>query len=203
MKTKFMKFLKLIICCIGLSIVFHCNSSLIDNKSFDKLVYEESRKTIRYDSIVYGVKLGMTYDDFYYYVFKGNREGLFLPSRGGTMVKIDLNEGFDYPVQFDFFPNNIQGNSIPINEYKAHIHFKNYSIYNKEMSIDNLLEQTIRFFLKGYRGNKFIKVPNTDDIFVKYNYVKIDGNRKILIKPSSVMGELNILFRDLKPKVES
>ena len=198
-----MKFLKSIIGCIGISIIFSCNSSLIDNKSFDKLVNEESRRTIRYDSIVYGVKLGMTYDDFYYYAFKENREGLFLPSRGGTMVKIDFNEGFDYTVQFDFFPNNVQGNSTPINEYKAHIKFKNYSIYNKKMSIDNLLEQTLRFFLKGYKGNKFIKVPNTDDIFVKYNYVKIDSNRKILIKPSSVMGELNILFEDLKPKGQS
>ena len=65
-----MKFLKSIIGCIGLSIIFSCNSSLIDNKSFDKLVNEESRRTIRYDSIVYGVKLGMTYDDFYYYAFE-------------------------------------------------------------------------------------------------------------------------------------
>ena len=49
------------------------------------------------------------------------------------------------------------------------------------------------------KGNKFYKIPNDEDIFVRYNYVKIDGNRKILIKPSSAMNQLYILFEDLKP----
>ena len=44
-----------------------------------------------------------------------------------------------------------------------------------------------------------LKVPNNDDVFVKYNYIKIDANRLILIEPSSALNELNIVFEDLNP----
>ena len=50
----------------------------------------------------------MTYDEFNYYVFKENREGLFFPSMGGSMVKTYLKKGFDYPVQLDFYPKNVE-----------------------------------------------------------------------------------------------
>jgi hypothetical protein len=55
------------------------------------------------------------------------------------------------------------------------------------------------FFEEGYKGNKFIKVINNEDVFVKYNYIKIDSNRKITIIPSLPMNQLNILFENLKP----
>ena len=68
------------------------------------------------------------------------------------------------------------------------------------MTLSKLVKQSIQFFENGYKGNKFLKVPNNDDIFIKYNYVKIDGNRLILITPSSTLNELNIVFKDLEPE---
>ena len=67
------------------------------------------------------------------------------------------------------------------------------------MTLIKLLKQSIQFFENGYKGNKFLKVPNNDDVFVKYNYIKIDANRLILIEPSSALNELNIVFEDLNP----
>ena len=199
MKTKYFIFLIFIILSVGFLSIYSCESSILDSKSYQKLIKEETGKNHRYDSIVHGIRLGMTYEDFYYYVFKENRAGLFLPSRGGSMVKIDIDKGFDYPVQFDFFPQKIEGKAKPLKEYKAYISYKDFSTYNKQMSLNSLVDQTLRFFEKGYEGNKFYKIPNDEDIFVRYNYVKIDGNRKILIKPSSAMNQLYILFEDLKP----
>ena len=200
MKIKFLNFLILIILCVGLLNLYSCEPSILDKKSYSKLINDETGKNKRYDSIIYGVKLGMTYDEFNYYVFKENREGLFFPSMGGSMVKTYLKKGFDYPVQLDFYPKNVEGKSIPLKEYKAYIRYKDFSIYNKKMSLNNLLDQTLQSFEKGYKGNKFYKITNDQDIFVKYNYLKIDGNRKILIIPSSALNQLYILFEDLKPK---
>ena len=45
------------------------------------------------------------------------------------------------------------------------------------MSLNNLLDQTLQFFEKGYKEINFTKSQN-QDIFVKYNYLKIDGNEK-------------------------
>jgi len=198
MKINYLNFLILIVISIGVFNLYSCDY-IINKKSYKKILKGESCKTQRYDSIVYGVKLGMTYDDFYYYMWKENIDGIFFPSRAGSMVKTNLNEGFKYPVQFEFFPNNIEGKFIPIKEYKAFISYQKHSMYNKEMSLDNLLDQTLSFFEKGYKGNKFIKIPNNEDIFVKYNYIKIDCNRKISIVPSSALNQLNVFFEDLKP----
>ena len=49
---------------------------------------------------------------------------------GGSMVKTYLKKGFDYPVQLDFYPKNVEGKSIPLKEYKAYIRYKDFSIYN-------------------------------------------------------------------------
>ncbi|MAC93296.1 MAG: hypothetical protein CMC01_06290 [Flavobacteriaceae bacterium] len=198
MKIRYLNFLILIVISVGVLNLYSCES-IINKKINDNFLKEELCKTKRYDSIIYGVKLGMTYDDFYYYMWKENIDGIFFPSRGGSMVKTNLNEGFKYPVQFEFFPNNIEGKFIPIKEYKAFVSYQTYSMYNKEMSLDNLLDQTLNYFEEGYKGNKFFKIPNNEDIFVKYNYIKIDCNRKISIVPSSALNQLNIFFEDLKP----
>jgi hypothetical protein len=197
MKIKFRVFLN--IYCIGLLTLCSCESTLQNNKSLENLLSEESVKTQRHDSIVHGVKFGMNSEEFFNYVLKKNREGLFYPSGSGTMVTMDINKDFNYPVQFEFFPATMQNKFMPINEYKAIIRFKNLYSNKKEMSINNLLNQTLLFFEEGYKGNKFIKVINNEDVFVKYNYIKIDSNRKITIIPSLPMNQLNILFENLKP----
>ena len=201
MKNRYSIFFHFIVICIGLLNLFSCNpdsSTVIDKKSLDKLMVKETSRNQRFDSIVYGVKLGMSTYDFFDYVDKTYREGLFFPSRGNTRVKIELNKGFDYPVNFEFFPADIDGKSIK--QFNAGISYKNYSSYNQEMTLSKLVNQSIQFFENGYKGNKFLKVPNNDDIFIKYNYVKIDGNRLILITPSSTLNELNIVFKDLEPE---
>ena len=196
MKIKFIGFL--IIYYLGFLILYSCDSTFLNKKSLDNLLLEESIKPQRYDSIVMGVKFGMTSDEFFNYAKEKNEEGLFYPSRFGTMVTMDINKEFSYPVQFEFFPVTMQNKFMPIRKYKAILRFKDVYSNKKEMSLNNLLNQTLLFFEKGYKGNKFIRVPNDEDIFVKYNYIKIDSNRKITITPFLPMNQLNILFEDLK-----
>lgn len=201
MKNRYFNFFLLVIIYMGFFNLLSCDSdsSVIDEKSLEKLIIKETSRSQRYDSIVYGVKLGMSSDDFFYYVDKAHRDGLFYPSRGNKMVKIELSKGFDHPVNFEFFPANVQTNLTPLKQFKAGISYINYSTYNQDMTLIKLLKQSIQFFENGYKGNKFLKVPNNDDVFVKYNYVKIDANRLILIEPSSALNELNIVFEDLNP----
>ena len=196
MRIKFIGFL--IIYCFGFLILYSCDSTFLNKKSLENLYLEESIKPQRYDSIVMGVKFGMTSEEFFNYAKKKKDEGLFYPSRSGTMVALDINKEFNYTVQFEFFPVTMQNKFMPIRKYKAILRFKDVYSNKKEMSLNNLLNQTLLFFEKGYKGNKFIRVPNDEDIFVKYNYIKIDSNRKITIVPSLAMNQLNILFENLK-----
>ena len=197
MRIKFIGFL--IIYCFGFLILYSCDSTFLNKKSLENLYLEESIKPQRYDSIVMGVKFGMTSEEFFNYAKKKKDEGLFYPSRSGTMVALDINKEFNYTVQFEFFPVTMQNKFMPIRKYKAILRFKDLYSNKKEMSLNNLLNQTLLFFEKGYKGNTFIKVPNDEDVFVKYNYIKVDSNRKITITPFLAMNQLNILFEDLKP----
>lgn len=196
MRIKFTGFL--IIYCLGFLILYSCDSTFLNRKSLENLFLEESIKPQRYDSIVMGVKFGMTSEEFFNYAKKKKDEGFFYPSKSGTMVALDINKEFNYTVQFEFFPVTMQNKLMPIRKYKAILRFKDIYSNKKEMSINNLLNQTLLFFEKGYEGNKFIRVPNDEDVFVKYNYIKIDSNRKITITPFLPMNQLNILFEDLK-----
>ena len=67
MKNRFFNFSLLIIICVGLFNLYSCDLdlSVIDEKSLEKLIIKETSRNQRYDSIVYGVKLGMSSDDFF------------------------------------------------------------------------------------------------------------------------------------------
>ncbi len=186
----------LLIVVLGSILVLSCRHK----RSYNEVVKEEMKKNVRKDSIIYGIHLGMTYEDFYYYCWARNADGLFKPNTSGNAVTCEFKNKFSYPTVFEFFPSSdINNKLMPISKFKAIIRYKAYSHYNKDMSMENLLMETIDFFEKGYGGNKFFTIPNDEDIWVKYKYIKIDGNRKILLQPTYSEQELNILFEDLKP----
>ncbi|MEC7265254.1 MAG: hypothetical protein VXW38_16055, partial [Bacteroidota bacterium] len=148
-------------------------------------------------SLFYGVRLGMTYDDFYWYCFNKNLEGVFKPNIEGTAVVLSFTKNFGAPVDLEFFPK-VDGKYTPITKYRGVVRYKNFSFYNKEHHINNLISETIHFFEGGYGGNKFIAMPSKNNL-IKYDYVKIDGNRKIFISPAFEGDKIFVEFEDLKP----
>ncbi len=170
-----------------------------EKRSYEKVLKEELKKEMRNDSIIYGVHLGMTYDDFYHYCWARNVDGWFKPNEMGDAVICELSSGFNYPIIFEFFPVDITDNLKPINEFRVLIRYKGFSHYNENMSMENLVKDVISYFEKGYRGNTFFAIPNTDNPMIKNNYVKIDGNRRITLIPSYLGQELFVQFVDLKP----
>lgn len=170
-------------------------SSCVQKKNYEEVVKDELARGIRYDSIVYGVRLGMTYDEFFSYCFDKNIEGVFKPNNSGTSVKTVIEEGYNSPVVLEFYPQSNQNNGV-ITIYNATLKYKEFSHYNKNYSIENLLNETIRAFEKGYKGNDFFTIPHENKL-LKYNYIKIDGNRKITVKPTFGGDQLIIKFEDL------
>ena len=165
--------------------------------SYDEIVKEELARGVRFDSVAHGINLGMTFNDFKRICFLQNREGVFKPNSGGHAVQLTITDGFRYPVYFEFFPADIIGQYDTIVKYDASIKYKNYSNFNEEMNIERLVKETIAFFEEGYQGRSFIGIPNTKDPWVKSDFVKVDGNRKITLLPVYMGIELIIEFEDL------
>lgn len=169
------------------------------NPSYNEVLEEELASNVRHDSIIYGVKLGMTYDDFHFYCWNQHLEGVFMPGGFGDAVKVEITEEVHSPLIVEFFPADVNDKFEPIKKYRVSVAFKNYSQYNKATSMENLVKETMRFFEDGYGGRKFIPVPNTTNVLIKNNFIKVDGNRKITLYPEFKGHKLEIIFEDLKP----
>jgi len=171
---------------------FSCSEKII----FEEIISDELAKEIRYDSLIYGIHFGMTNKEFSEYCTDMNREKIFMPNQNGSTVRLNLQDGFGAPVHFDFFPDFENGGKIT--KINASLQFRDFSYYNKNYAIENLLIEAKKNFERGYGGNKFLEMPHENSL-LKYQYVKIDGNRKIVLSPNFDGQLLNVVFEDLNP----
>jgi len=177
---------------ILLTIVFTASCSR--KVTMDEYVTKELERNIRQDSLIYGVHFGMTGEEFAKYCTGMNQKKIFMPSPTGTTVRLEISNVFDTPLYFDFFPVLI-GNS-PIRKVNASMKYKNFSYYDEKYKMENLVNKAIQYFEEGYGGNGFFSIPHENKL-LKFMYVKIDGNRKILLKPTFEGQVLEIEFEDL------
>ncbi|TLP74030.1 hypothetical protein [Maribacter sp. ACAM166] len=193
MKSKPIKIFKIFLF-LGtlLSIVFF--SSCSRKITLDEYVTKELEKNIRQDSLIYGVHFGMTGEEFQRYCTGMNQKKIFMPNPSGTNVRLEISNGFGTPVYLNFFPVLI-GKS-PIRKVNASLKYKKFSYYEEKHKIEILVNQAITYFEEGYGGNRFFSIPHENKL-LKFMYVKIDGNRKILLKPTFEGQELEIEFEDL------
>jgi len=183
---------------IGFGLIFGMVtiSSCSEKIKYGDLVSNELAKGIRYDSLIYGIHFGMTNEEFGDYCAEMNRKKIFMPNQNGSAVSLELQNGFNSPVYIEFFPRFENG--IKITKLEAILNYRDFSYYNKNYAIENLIIETKTNFEKGYGGNKFFEMPHENNL-LKYQYIKIDGNRKIVLSPNFDGQKLNIEFEDLKP----
>ena len=169
-----------------------------NNLSYDELLAKESLRIERIDSLFYEVSLGITYDDFLWYCYNRNGKGQFRQNISGTAVVLDLNNEEEI-IELEFFPEGqfVSKHDI-ISKYNGVVRFKDFTYYNKDLSIENLVKETIEIFEQGYGGNEFIVVPSKT-LGIKNDFIKLDANRKITLRPTFEGDKLFIEFLDLKP----
>ena len=177
-------------------ILFSCNDKQI---SYETYVAKELTTGVRNDSLIYRIHFGMTQEEFKSYCTGMNLQKRFMPNPRGTAVRLKLQKGFGAPVLFDFFP--VLHSNKPISKIIASMKYRDFSYYDKIYDIGNLVIEAVEYFEDGYGGNKFIAIPHENKL-LKHMYVKIDGNRKILLKPTFDGQELQIEFEDLDDGIE-
>ena len=155
----------------GLLLALISLSSCSEKVSFEQYVENELAKGVRHDSLIYGIHFGMTTEEFLLYCADMNRKKLFMPNPSGSAVRLELKEGFGASVQFDFFPVLQTSDSIAI--VAATMGYRDFSYYNKSLSMENLTLEAKNFFENGYGGNKFFAIPHENKL-LKHMYVKID-----------------------------
>jgi len=189
------RFFLVVISILGV-MLFSCNDK---EMSYETYVAKELASGERNDSLIYGIHFGMTEEEFKSYCTGMNLQKRFMPNPRGSAVRLALQKGFGAPVVFDFFP--VLHSDKAITKVTASMKYRDFSYYDKTYDIGNLVIEAEKYFEDGYGGNKFIAIPH-ENILLKHMYVKIDGNRKILLKPTFEGQELQIEFEDLDVDLE-
>lgn len=167
-----MSYFKWVLFVVCLFSVFACNS---DQRKYDRLKDRELSSGVRNDSLFMGMKFGMTQKEFYGYCWKMNKKGLFTDAPGNMSVLYKADKELKYPASMTFFPDFHDGK---IYKMRVSFSYDAFAPWNKRLFADSLQSDVMHLLKKWYKGNDFITMTDVDKGTI---FVKIDGNRRIII----------------------
>lgn len=141
---------------------------------YERRLKHELESGRRFDSLFLGIYLGMPKKDFYMHCWELNRKGLIKQGSNNTTVEYRLKNDLKYPAIMDFYPTFIDNK---ISEMPVRFVYTGWAPWNKELSAGNLQIDVLNWYRKTYGGG-FIKIRHPKKGTA---YLKVDGNRRILI----------------------
>lgn len=151
------------------------------------------------DSLIFGMRMGQTKEDFFRICWDLNKAKLISEGPGNLSAKYlepyDSTRDMSLRKQMFFYgifdqKDSMRGMDMTYN-YTA------WAPWNAKCSSDSLAHELKATYLKAYPGNDYIEIDLGLD---KYKaYAKVDGNRQILLYPKSAM-EVVVKIEDLRYK---
>ncbi|MBX2916933.1 MAG: hypothetical protein KF856_16810 [Cyclobacteriaceae bacterium] len=169
------KYLKFVIR-IGCLILFFgaCTQS-----EYSKLVKDELRKGIRMDSVIFGINLGDTRDEFYGKCFDLNKKQLVTQGPRGATVQYLFTDSLIHKnpasLRLLFIPAFDEKDIIK--EINLEFSYTAWAPWNTELQSDRLIEKVKEILMMWYKGNPFVTVKLDDQELP----VKVDGNRRLIV----------------------
>jgi hypothetical protein len=152
-----------------------CRQSGMDH--YESLVKKELKSNKKVNDIFFGISFGMTSKDFFMHCWDLNKKGIFTDGSNNTAVLYKLNHNeLNHPGELNFYPEFHEGK---IYRMGARFQYPGWAPWNKNLYSDSLLTDVVNLYKKWYpSGNPFIKISDEKKGTI---YVKVDGNRRIII----------------------
>jgi len=150
---------------------------------YSKLIKTEMAKGIVYDSLLFTMKFGQQRQQFFDTCWKLNQKGIVANGPGNNWVKYKLPLKKNAPSETEitmYFFGDFNDEKI-MTGMDFQFYYNAWSLWNKNLQADKLMPVVMDSLKKWYPGNDFIKVPIEKDS--THLFVKIDGNRRIVLKP--------------------
>ena len=169
---------------------------------YAKLVKTEMAKNVANDSLMFGMKFGLTKQGFYDQCWKLNNEGKILQGPSNEFVQYNLSikkeESSIQDIKMLFY--GIFNEEQIMTGMDMRFSYVSWSLWNESLHADKLVPVIKDSLISWYPGNGFIKVITKKA--KKEIFVKIDGNRRIIIEPLGNNQEVNARIDDLKYVLE-
>lgn len=185
--------IKILLFCSTLIFVSSCSES-----EYSKLVKTEMAKKTINDSLFLGMKFGITKQNFYDQCWKLNNKKIISHSSSNNFVKYKLpNQKNDTTINdINMLFYGIFNDEKIMTGMDLKFYYEAWSLWNENLHAEKLTPIIKDSLLKWYPGNDFITVPlnkNETEVFVK-----IDGNRRIIIESLVDNKEVNARIDDLR-----
>jgi len=161
-----------------LLILFLMTGCANDNfKKYKSLIAKELASGKHADSLFMGIYLGMPSKQFYGHCWQLNKAGLFTDGDNNTSVLYQLKNGeLKYKASMNFYP---EFRNDKIYKMRATFNYDAWAPWNKSMMSDSLEQDVLKLFTKWYpAGNPFLLIEDKERGTI---YVKVDGNRRIVV----------------------
>lgn len=170
--------------CLLLLLVLSCEKQ----SKYEQLVQNELSKGVRYDSLFLGYAFGMEVEDFFEHSWQLNKKGVVF--NGGANTIEHYSDELKSDVTMSFYPR-FYNNKI----YKMPVGYRYdaWAPWNKQYWADSLQKDLLDLYESKY-GQGFIELR--DSTAVGKKYVKIDGNREIVIRVDNPFSA-SVIFTDL------
>ncbi|HEY0741917.1 MAG TPA: hypothetical protein VGD40_10655 [Chryseosolibacter sp.] len=186
MNLKYLKYYSS--CAILCAVLVGCESE------YSRQVKAELAKNVRQDSVLLGINLGHTRNDFYGRCFDLNKQHIVSQGPNGNSVQYYFTDSIVHQppqkLRLLFAPNFDASDHIA--ELQVELSYVGWAPWNKDLQSDSLKVRTVELLEKWYGGNKFIMV-DMDDREIP---VKVDGNRRIIVDAKDAQN-VRIRFQDL------
>ncbi len=148
-------------------------------------VEREKQTGIRNDSLIFGMYIGQTRKDFFEVCWQLNKQKLISQGTGNRTAK--------YVEPYDSLANQSRRKELlfygmfdekdVMRGMDMTYSYTSWAPWNHDLYSTHLLEELKQFYLKNYEKNPFIEI---DLGLSEYKaFVKIDGNRQILLYPKN------------------
>lgn len=190
-EQKYSEFIKA--CKIGLILLGLCLFNICCESEYSRTVKTEMESGVVTTDLFLGLEFGDTRQDFYAKCWKLNSEEKISQGPGNNFAryvfKLDEEDELSKVEMLFYGIFDTQG---IMRGMDLRFSFLTYAPWNETLHSDELLEALKQKYMKDYPGNSFIKI-NLDAGYGDA-FVKVDGNRQILLYPVSQ--------KDLVAKIE-
>ncbi len=146
-------------------------------KKYEALEVEEPASGKHADSLFMGICLGMTSKQFYTRCWQLNKQGIFTDGENNNAVLYQMNQGqLKYKASMNFYP---EFRNDKIYKMRSTFNYDAWAPWNKSMMSDSLQLDIVKLLTKWYpAGNIFLQIQDKERGTI---YVKVDGNRRIIV----------------------
>lgn len=146
---------------------------------YTKLVKSELSKGIRMDSVVFGINLGDTSDEYFGKCYDLNQQHLVTAGPNSGTVQYLFTDSLFHeqptPMRMLFIPVFDKNNIII--EMNLEFSYPGWAPWNEQYHSDTLKEKVLKMLMHGYKGNDFVTATIKGNDYP----IKLDGNRRMIV----------------------